>query len=71
MFKNCDNACAPSVMDKGKANFRAAQYPGRYSDFTLDDKLINLMCKINNAVPLILHPFHEKDKMLCCTGHLD
>jgi hypothetical protein len=28
-------------------------------------------CKMNNAVPLILHPFHPKGKMLCCTGHLN
>ena len=53
------------MMDKGKANFGDAQYLSRYSNFTLDDKLFNLMCKTNNAVPLILHPFHPKGKMLC------
>ena len=46
------------MMDKGKANFGAVQYPGRHSDFTLDDKLFNLMCEMNNAVPLILHHHH-------------
>jgi len=58
-------------MDEGKTNFGAVQYPGMYSKSTLDDKLFNLMCKMNNAVPLILHPFHPKGKMLCCTGHLN
>jgi len=65
------HACASSMMDGGAANFGAVQYPGRYSNFTLDDKLFNLMCKMNNAVPLILQPFHPKGKMLCSTGHLN
>jgi hypothetical protein len=29
------------------------------------------MCKMNNAVPLILHPFLPKHKMLCHIGHLN
>ena len=62
---------APSMMDGGATNFRAAQYPGTYSKSTLDDKLFNLMCEMNNDVPFILHPFHPKGKMLCCTEHLD
>jgi len=33
------HACASSTMDGGAANFGAAQYPGRYSNFMLDDKL--------------------------------
>jgi hypothetical protein len=37
-------------MDGGADNFGAAQYQGRYSNFTLDDKLFNLMYKTNNAV---------------------
>jgi hypothetical protein len=59
------------MMDGGAANFGAAQCPVNYSNFTLVDKLFNLMSKMNNAVPLILHPFHPKGKMLCCTGHLN
>jgi hypothetical protein len=59
------------MMDGGAANFGAAQYPGRYSISNLDDKLLNLICEMNNAVPLILHPFHPKDKMLCHIGHLN
>jgi hypothetical protein len=62
---------AYSMMDGGAANFGAAQYRGRYSKSTLDDKLFNLMCKMNNAVPLILHPFHPKAKILCHIGHLN
>ena len=65
------HAGASSMTDGGAENFGAAQYPGRYSNFTFDSNLFTLMCKMNNAVPLILHPFHEKGKMLCCTGHLD
>jgi hypothetical protein len=65
------HAAANSAMDDGTANFEAAQYPVRYSNFTLDDELLSLMGEINNAVPLILHPFHPKGKMLCCTGHLN
>jgi hypothetical protein len=43
----------------------------KYSNFTLDDKLLNLMGKMNNAVPLILNTFHLKGKMLCHIGHLN
>jgi hypothetical protein len=28
----------------------------------LDNKLLKLMCEMNNAVPLILHPFHPIGK---------
>jgi hypothetical protein len=63
--------CASSMMYGGAANFGAAQYQGRDSKFTLDDKSLNLMCKMNNAVPLILHPFLPKHKMLCHIGHLN
>jgi hypothetical protein len=59
------------MMDDRTANFGAAQYTAKYSNFTLDDKLLNLMGEMKNAVPLILHPFHLKDKMLCCIGHLN
>jgi hypothetical protein len=59
------------MMDGRAANFGTAQYPGRYSKSTLNDKFLNLMCEMYNAVPLILHPFHPKDKMLCYTGHLN
>ena len=50
-------------------NFGAAQYTVKYSNFTLDDKLLNLMGEMKNA--LILNPFHLKHKMLCCIGYLD
>ena len=46
------------------ANFGAAQYTVKYSNFTFDDELIKLMHKMNNAVPLILNPFHLKGKMM-------
>jgi hypothetical protein len=59
------------MVDDGSANFGAAQYAVKYSNFTLDDKLLNLMGKTNNAVPLILTPFYLKGKMLCCIGHLN
>jgi len=64
------HACASSMMDGGAANFGAVQYQGRYSNFTLDDKLLNLMDKMNYGVPLIVHPCHPKGKALCRTGHL-
>jgi hypothetical protein len=57
-------------MDDRSANFGAAQYAVNYS-FTLDDKLPKLMGKMNNAVPLILNPFHLKGKMLCHIGHFN
>jgi hypothetical protein len=57
------------MMDDRTANFAAAQYTVKYSNFTLDNKLLNLMGEMNNAVPLILNPFHLKCKMLCCFGH--
>jgi hypothetical protein len=71
VFKLTDNACAPSMMDDRSANFGAAQYRVKYSNFPLDDKLLNLMDKMNNAVPLILNPFHLKGKMLCHIRHLN
>jgi hypothetical protein len=71
VFKLTDNACAPSVMDDRSANFGAAQYAIKYSNFTLDDKLLKPMGKMNNAVPLILNAFHVKGKMLCHIGHLN
>jgi len=58
------------MLDGGAANFAAAQYPGRYSNFMLDDKLLNLMDKMNYGVPLIVNPCHPKGKTLCRTGHL-
>jgi hypothetical protein len=58
-------------MDDRSANFGAAQYTIKYSNFTLDDKLLKLMGKMNNAVRLILNPFHLKGKMLCHIGHLN
>jgi hypothetical protein len=39
------------------------------SNFTSDDKLLNLMGKMNNAVRLILNHFHPKHKLLCHIGH--
>jgi hypothetical protein len=59
------------VMDDTVDNFGAAQYPLKYWNFTLNGKLSNLMCEMNKAVPLILHSFHPKGKMLCCNGHLN
>jgi len=53
------------------ANFGAAQYKVKYSDITLDDKLLNCMDEMNNAAPLILNHFHLKGKMLCHIGHLN
>jgi hypothetical protein len=41
VFKLTDNVCAPSMMDDRTANFGAAQYTVKYSNFTLDDKLLN------------------------------
>jgi hypothetical protein len=54
------------MMDGGAANFGAEQYPIRYSNFTLDDKLLNLMDKIHYAVILIVHTFQPKGK--CCVA---
>ena len=71
VFKHTDNACAPSMMDDRTANFGAAQYTVKYWNFTLDDKLLNLMGKIKNTVPVILNTFHLKHKMLWCIGHLN
>ena len=71
VFRLTDNACAPSMMDDRTANFAAAQYTVKYSNFTLDDKLLNWMGEMNNAVRLILNPFHLKHKMLCHSGHLN
>jgi hypothetical protein len=71
VFKIIDNACAPSMMDDRTAYSGAAQYTVKYSNFTLDDKLLDLMGKMNNAVHLILNPFHLKGKMLCHIGHLN
>jgi hypothetical protein len=59
------------MMDGGAANFGATQYTGIYSKSTLDDKLLNFMGEMNKDVPLILHPFHSKCKMLWCIGHLN
>jgi len=59
------------MMDGGAANYGAARYPGRSSNCSLDDKLFNLMHEMNNAVPLILHPFHPKGKMLCWAFELN
>ena len=58
------------MMDGGAANFAAAQYPGRYSNFMFHDRLLNLMYKLKYGVPLIVHPCHPKGKTLCRTGHL-
>jgi hypothetical protein len=58
-------------MDNRTANFGAAKYAFKYSNFTLHDKSLNLMGKMNNAVYLILNPFHLKGKMLCHIGHLN
>ena len=58
------------MMGGRAANFVAAQYAGRCSNFTLDDKLLNVMDKIDYAGPLFLHPFHLKEKTLCYIGHL-
>jgi hypothetical protein len=59
------------VMDDRTAYSGAAQYTVKYSNFTLDDKLLHWMGKMNNAVHLILDPFHLKGKMLCHIGHLN
>jgi len=65
VFKLTDIACAPSMMDDRTANFEAVQYAVKYSNFNLNDKLLNLMGKMNNAVQLILNPIPVKGKMLC------
>jgi len=36
------HACASSMMDDRADNFGAAQYQVKYSNFTLDDKFLNL-----------------------------
>jgi hypothetical protein len=41
VFKLTDNVCAPSVMDDRTAYSGAAQYTVKYSNFTLDDKLLH------------------------------
>jgi len=41
------------MMDERVDNFGAVQYPVKYSNFTLDDKSLNLIGEMNNAVPLI------------------
>jgi len=66
VFKHSEisHAGATSMMDGGATNFGGSQYPGTYSKSTLDDKLFNIMREMNNAVPLILHPFIQKAK--CC-----
>jgi hypothetical protein len=33
------------------ASVVGSNYPLKYSNFILDDKLFNLMCEMNNAVP--------------------
>jgi hypothetical protein len=71
VFKVTDSACAPSMTDDRTANFGAAQYTVKYAKFTLDDKLLNLMVKMNNSVTLILKTFNLKGKMLCCIGYLN
>ena len=73
MFKHSEisHAGATSMMDSEATNFAASQYGGTYSKPTLNDKLFDIMGEMNNAVPLILHPFQPKGKMLCCTGHLN
>ena len=71
MFKPTHNACASNTMVDRTANFGAAYCAGKYSNCTFDEELIQLMRKMNNAVPLILNPFHLKRKMLCCIGHLN
>ena len=48
------------------ASVVSSNYPLKYSNFTLDDELFNLMREMNNSVPLILHPFHPKVK--CCAA---
>ena len=53
------------MMEDRVDNVGAAQNLLKYSNFTLDDKFLNLIGKMNNAVRLILHPFHPKGKMLC------
>jgi hypothetical protein len=53
------------MMDDRTANFEAVQYAVKYSNFNLNDKLLNLLGKMNNAVQLILNPFPVKGKMLC------
>ena len=64
LFKLNDNACAPSMMDDRSANFGAAQYTVKYSNFTFYDKLLNSRGEMNNAVTLILTTFIWKAR--CC-----
>jgi hypothetical protein len=58
-------------MEDRTPNFGAAQCTVKYSNFTLDDELLSLMVKMNNAGPLNLNPFHPKGKMLSHIGHLN
>jgi len=39
------------MMDDRADNFGAAQYQVKSSNFTLDDKFLNLMGEMNNPVP--------------------
>jgi hypothetical protein len=59
------------MMDDRTAEFGAAQYVVKYSNFTLDDNKLYLMGKIKNAVTLISNPFRMKGKMLSHIGNLN
>ena len=45
------HSCASSMMGDRADNFGAVQYQVKYSNFTYDDKFLNLMGEMNNPVP--------------------
>jgi hypothetical protein len=60
VFKHTANACAPIMMDDRTASFGDMQYTVKYSNFTLDDRLLNLMGEMNNAFPFNFKPFSSE-----------
>jgi len=63
---NCSKNMSAGLPLLFSASVVSSNYPLKYSNFTLDDELFNLMREMNNSVPLILHPFHPKVK--CCAA---
>jgi hypothetical protein len=59
------------MMGEGVASCGDAQYRVKYSNFTMDDELLNLMDEMDNAVPLTVDLLHLKVKVLSCSGHLN
>jgi hypothetical protein len=67
VFKDTDNACAPSMTDDRTANFGAAQYTVKYSNFTLDDKLLNFKPFSSETQNAVLHWAFELNSAAAAT----